>query len=59
MVKMLTAWLEQAAKLEAGEISKEEYDKWRCKYPAFDTTQKWVKLPSQKLSDALVEELDK
>ena len=56
---MLTAWLEQAAKLEAGEISKEEYDKWRCKYPAFDTTQKWVKLPSQKLSDALVEELDK
>lgn len=39
MVKMLTAWRQQAAKLEAGEITKEEYDKWRYRYPEFDTTQ--------------------
>ena len=37
---MLSAWLEQAAKLDAGEITKEEYDKWRYKYPEFDTTQR-------------------
>ena len=24
-------------------------------YPAFDTTQRWAKVPSQELSDALVE----
>lgn len=51
---MLTAWREQAAKLEAGEITKEEYDRWRYRYPEFDTTEHWVKVPSQALSDALV-----
>ena len=35
--------------------SKEEYDNWRCHYPKFDTTQRWAKVPSQELSDALVE----
>lgn len=54
MIKMLTAWREQAAKLEAGEITKEEYDQWRYHYPAFDTTQRWAKVPSQALSDKLV-----
>ena len=29
-----------AAMLEAGEISKEDYDKWRYHYPEFDRTQK-------------------
>ena len=53
--KSLAAWREQAAKLEAGEISKEEYDNWRYHYPEFDTTQRWAKVPSQELSDALVE----
>ena len=37
------------------EISKEEYDNWRYHYPKFDTTQRWAKVPSQELSDALVE----
>lgn len=57
MMKMLTAWREQAAKLEAGEITKEEYDQWRYHYPAFDTTQRWAKVPSQALSDMLIEGL--
>ena len=59
MFEMLSAWMEQAKKLEAEEITKEEYDQWRYRYPEFDTAQKWVKPPTQKLSDALIEELDK
>lgn len=57
MSRMLHAWLEQAKKLEAGEITKEEYDQWRYKYPQFDTSQRWAKIPSQELSDILVEAL--
>ena len=57
MSQMLCAWLEQAKKLETGEITKEQYDQWRYKYPEFDTTQRWVKVPSQGLSDSLVEKL--
>ncbi|MBO1679963.1 helix-turn-helix domain-containing protein [Bittarella massiliensis (ex Durand et al. 2017)] len=57
--KILTAWREQAAKLETGEITQEDYDKWRYRYPELDTTQRWVKLPSQKLSDMLSKDLKK
>lgn len=57
MSKMLHAWLEQAKKLEAGEITKEEYDTWRYRYPEFDTTQRWVKVPSQELTDWLFSDL--
>lgn len=28
---------------EAWEITKEEYDRWRYHYPAFDITQRWTK----------------
>lgn len=56
---MLRAWMEQADKLENVEISKEEYDKWRYKYPELDTYQKRAKVPSQELSDYLVKELTK
>lgn len=56
LLKMLTAWQEQSAKLEAGEISKKDYDRWRYYYPKYDTTQIWAKVPSQELSDALVEQ---
>lgn len=55
LLKMLYAWKEQADKLSSGEISREEYNKWRYYYPQFDTTQIWAKVPSQELSDALVE----
>ena len=33
MFDMWNAWTEEAAKLEAGEITKEEYDHWRYTYP--------------------------
>ena len=53
--EMLRAWREQAAKLEAGEITREEYDRWRYHYPEFDTTGQWHKIaPSQELSDGIV-----
>ena len=55
MGQMLIAWLEQAKKLETEEITKEQYDQWRYRYPEFDTTQHWAKMPSQELSDMLVE----
>lgn len=56
---MLRAWMEQADKLENGEISKEEYDEWRYKYPELDTYQKRAKVPSQELNNYLVKELNK
>ena len=57
--KILIAWREQAAKLEAGEITKEDYDRWRYNYPKYDTTQRWAKVPSKELSDALIKGLKK
>jgi len=57
--EMLSAWMEQADKLENGEISKEEYDERRYKYLALDTYQKRVKMPSQELSNYFVQELSK
>ena len=55
LLKMLCAWKEQADKLSAEEISREDYDQWRYNYPKFDTTQHWAKAPSKELSDALAE----
>lgn len=49
--------MEQADKLENGEISKKEYDEWRYKYPELNTYQRHAKVPSQKLSDYLVQAL--
>ena len=42
-------------KLEADEISKEEYDRWRYRYPEFDTTNIWAKVPPKEISDWLTE----
>ena len=56
--EMLCNWREQAAKLEVGEISKEDYDKWRYHYPKLDTSSQWQKVsPSHGLSDLLIREL--
>ena len=56
--RMLTEWGEIAAKLKAGEITKEEYDRWRYRYPEFDTTGKWHKVaPPQGLSDMLIQDI--
>lgn len=59
MDKMLRAWLAEAKKLESGEITKEEYDEWRYKYPELDTHQIWAKVPSQEISDMLIAGLKK
>ena len=51
---MLAAWGAVAAKLKAGEITKEEYDR----YPELDTSGQWHKItPSQELSDLLLADL--
>ena len=55
--EMLSAWAQEAKKLREGEIIQEEYDRWRRYYPEYDTTQRWVKPPSQGLSDLLVDAL--
>ena len=57
--EMLCDWRQAADMLKAGEITQDEYDHWRYRYPELDTTQHWVKVPSQALSDMLVEALTK
>ena len=47
--EMLWAWWEQAAKLEAGEISQEDYDRWRYHYPEYDGSQIRAKVPPEGL----------
>ena len=47
--EMLWAWREQVAKLEAGEISQEEYDRWRYHYPEYDSSQIHAKMPPEGL----------
>ncbi len=53
--EMAAAWAEQALRFRAGEIDKEDYDQWRHNFPQFDSSQNWVKTPSKKFSDAMVE----
>ena len=39
-------------------ITKEEYDRWRYRYPELDTSGQWHKItPSQELSDLLLADL--
>lgn len=52
--EMLNAWAEQAEKYRNGDISREDYDKWRYNYPKYDENSGYVKAPSQGLSDAIV-----
>ena len=53
--KMLCSWRQAAAMLKTGEISQEEYDRWRYRYPEFDTTQRWAKVPSPALTDMQIQ----
>lgn len=55
--EMLNAWVEQAEKYRKGDMSHEDYDKWRYNYPKYDENSGYVKVPSQELSDAMVEAL--
>ena len=52
--ELVYAWVAAAEKYRAGEISRDEYDKWRYYYPQYDDTQITAKVPSQELSDAMV-----
>lgn len=52
--EMLNAWAEQAEKYRNGDIGREDYDKWRYNYPKYDENSGYVKVPSQRLSDAIV-----
>ena len=47
--EMLWAWRGQAAKLEAGEISQEDYNRWRYHYPEYDSSQIHAKVPPEGL----------
>ena len=49
------AWQKEAEKYRAGEISKEDYDKWRYNYPEYDTSGRWLKVPPKEISDVIVE----
>lgn len=55
LCKMVFAWAEQAEQYHSGEISREDYDRWRYNYPKYDEASGYVKVPSQELSDAMVE----
>lgn len=52
--ELVCAWAAIAEKYHAGEISRDEYDKWRYYYPQYDDTQIAARVPSQELSDAMV-----
>ena len=45
----------QAERHRNGEINREDYYKWRYNYPKYDENSGYVKVPSQQLSDAMVE----
>ncbi|HIV61860.1 MAG TPA: helix-turn-helix domain-containing protein [Candidatus Butyricicoccus avistercoris] len=57
LFNMFTSWQEQAAKLQSGEITKEQYDQWRYNYPRFDDKSGFIKVPSSGLSDFIVDDL--
>ena len=39
MLEIFQAWQEQSTKLDAGEITKEEYDQWWYTYPQIEITK--------------------
>lgn len=55
--EMLAVWAEQSEKYHNGDINRYEYDKWRYNYPKYDKASSFVKVPSQNLSDMLVNTL--
>ena len=59
MFDMFTAWNTVSKKYKDEQITKEEYDAWRYNYPKFDESKTWTKVPSQGLSDFLIDALNK
>ena len=58
MFEMFSAWAEQAGKHKSGEITKEEYDRWRYHYPEFDTGN-FVKVPFEELGKGIAKTANK
>ena len=48
----LHVWCAEREKYRNGEISKDDYDKWRYNYPKY-TNVNYAKAPSQELSEAM------
>ena len=46
--EMLCSRQQVAVMLEAGEISKKDYDKWRHHYPEFDSSSHWAEVVPQR-----------
>lgn len=61
MVEMFLTWQKQAQMWRDGEITKQDYDQWRYKYPELDKSNKrrHKVTPSTKMNDALTDELMK
>lgn len=59
MHELLTAWRKQAEKLEKGEITQEEYNRWRRHYPEYDNETIWAKVPSKNFSEDMARRLGK
>ncbi len=60
MIELFLAWQKEAKRWHDGEITKEEYDQWRYKFPELDTSGMFHKIePSDELSDLLTDELMK
>ncbi len=55
--EMVNAWAAAAEKYRDGEITRDEYDRWRYNYPQYDDTQITARVPSQEFSDAMVKAL--
>lgn len=49
-------WLQEAKKLKGGEITKDQYDDWRYKYPELNTHKFSVDVLPKEISDALIKE---
>ena len=53
---MLHTWIERYKSFKAGEVSKEDYDKWRYNFPTYADIQGYTKVTSEKLADTFVKE---
>ena len=51
----LHVWCAECKNYHNGEISKDDYDKWRYNYPKYNNTSDYIKVPPQEISDMLVE----
>lgn len=46
VLRLLSSWYEEAAKYRRGEITKEDYDRWRYFYPQLDKSGSFIHIPT-------------